>query len=290
MTVAIARALTLAATALVAACQMDPYSSARLNSPTQAEFAATASADPVYVTDVENAAEREAFNRLVTEASATLRSERFHSNLRSLSNSYPAVYVHFLGSNAPGAERTSVTQTVDQLSAVVSGRAPYRFVRSPAYLVGTSSDDTARAGWTGTSEQLGSMTIGRSHLARWQSQDEVERSCAINTVAHEMTHLISNSPSIFMGHITDSFAATLTSVRSDGSPISPRHAVASYLIGTVAQCTWLQEKGYLPAVDLATCVQVFGDRGHNGLRCRSFSGSRAVINRSDLPAPYELLD
>lgn len=241
---------------------------------------------PVYAQGVTDPRERAAFSGLLTDAYSALQSDRFRANLLSLSSAYSQSFVYYLGDDAPG-RRTPVFQTPSELLDVVSGRSPYRYVRSPAFVV---DGDEARAGWTGRDDQSGSMTIGRVHLDRWRSADPVEQSCAINTVAHEMTHLVSNRPNLFMNQITDSRAATLTAFSADGSPINPPRAVASYLIGTVAQCTWLQENGYSPAVDLASCVEVFGHRGYNKNRCQAFSGGRAVAPRGGLPDAHDLKD
>jgi hypothetical protein len=246
--------------------------------------------NPVSIGGMNSDSERRSFEDLLNAAYETLQSKRFHDNLNALGTEFPAIYVHFLGSGTTTDPRTAVTHSAEQLSEVVLAKPPYRYVRGPAVLVGGDEDDTATAGWTGTSEQRGSMTIGRFHLGRWQSLDAVERSCAINTVSHEMSHLVSNEPQLFMAHITDSHAATLTSKDKAGRAINPPNAVASYLVGAVAQCTWLQEHGYSPAVDLKTCVQVFGHRGFNGNRCQSFSGSREVSIRNDLPTPMVLKD
>lgn len=245
---------------------------------------------PVSLGGVDSDAEREAFEALLSDAWRVLASDRFHSNLRSLGSMFPQVYVHFLGEQGSGKMRTAHNVTVNVLSDIVAAKANWHYVRSPAFLTGDQKFGEALTGWTGTSAQVGSMSIGRLHLARWRSTDKVEQSCAVNTIAHEMSHLVSNSPKLFMAEITDDYAATLTSKASDGSDISPPNAVASYLIGSVAQCTWLQERGYTPEVDLEACLRVFGHRGHNGFRCREFSGNREVRPRDDLSKPYELID
>jgi hypothetical protein len=250
----------------------------------------TVGGPPVSLGGVNSDSERVSFEGLLNAAYETLQSKRFHDNLRSLGTAYPDIYIHFLGGGTPADPRTAVTSTAHKLSDAIAATPPYRYVRSPVTLVGGIDDNTATAGWTGTPDQRGSMTVGRFHLARWQSLDAVERSCAVNTIAHEMSHLISSQTPTYMMHLTDSYAASLTTRDRNGKEIQPPHAVASYLVGAVAQCTWLQENGYSPAVDLKACVQIFGHRTFNGNRCQSFSGNREIRARNDLPAEDVLRD
>jgi hypothetical protein len=65
--------------------------------------------------------------------------------------------------------------------------------------------------------------------------------------------------------------------------------LASYLIGSVAQCTYLQEIGRVPAGGLGACVAVFGTRNFNNARCNRFTNGEAVEERADLPAPADPL-
>lgn len=234
--------------------------------------------DPVHI---EGAAERQSLTSLLTEALATLRSPRFQANLKSLQQDYPLIYLR----QDPGGAHAA--GTVDDLAGIVAGKAPkYHYVRSPVALTGGHSDSTVFVTKVGARD--GSMTLGREHLVRWQAADLVDRSCAVNTVAHEISHLVSTSPTSFDHALTDTLAAAASSVAKDGSPLASPLPVGSYLVGTVAQCTWLQENGYSPAVDLRTCVQMFGTRGFNKNRCKEFSGGRAIKFRTGLPLPHVL--
>lgn len=113
----------------------------------------------------------------------------------------------------------------------------------------------------------------------FQSQDIVERSCAINTAAHEYAHTISTMPVRYDAAFTDTNdrQELIPNRRNPGTP------VASYLIGTVAQCTWLQDQGRVGAGGLQACVQTFGVAAMNLERCRSFAGGQPVTPRPDLP-------
>lgn len=248
-----------------------------------AASAQLAPSDPVHIDGAGGAAERQSLTSLLTEALATLRSQRFQTNLKSLQGEYPLLYLREDRSGAPE------TGSVDDLADIIAGKAPnYRYVRSPVALTGNQKNSTAAAGETGTAAHEGSMTLGREHLASWQSADMVRRSCALNTVAHEIAHLVSTDPTSYVYALTDASAGALSSIGKDGSPLVSPLPVASYFTGTVAQCTWLQEKGYSPAVDLKTCVQMFGTRGFNKLRCGEFSGGREIRFRPRLPLPHVL--
>ncbi|HEY8614906.1 hypothetical protein [Phenylobacterium sp.] len=251
--------------------------------------------DPVYI-DGATAAEKAQLQALLSETVAVLNSAEFHANLKSLKTTYPDVFLNAGHWNNPTPANT-VNVSVDELSDVVAGKAPkYRYVRAPVALASseTNGDFTPIAGWTGSvTAQDTSLTLGREQFRRWRSADPVERSCAVNTVAHEISHLVADhakSPTQFWQAVIDSKAKTLTTTAPGGAAINPPNAVASYLIGTVAQCTWLQRQGYTPTVDLKACVQAFGHRGFNKLRCASFAGAQAVAIRPGLPTAHDITD
>jgi hypothetical protein len=125
------------------------------------------------------------------------------------------------------------------------------------------------------------MSLGRAHLAQYQSAEPVERSCAINVAAHELAHTISTTPFFFTNAFTDTRMneARITGRDQGATP------VGSYLLGAVAQCTWLQQQGRIAEGEIPACVQVFGDRGMNWTRCRAFAEGQPVRPRPGLPPP-----
>lgn len=239
-----------------------------------------ASTNPAYVGGAATQAEDAQLTALLNDAYNTLRSDAFKANLKSLSTEFRTVFMR-----VEGDETTSKpvrNGSVGDLADVVSAKSPNRYVRVPVALVGGSRYYFALSGTTGDGVHA-SFTLGRANLGYWGSSDPVERSCAINTVAHEMSHLISSDATAF---------------REDTQPIrdtnagtrSGTNAVASYLVGTVAQCTWLQKQNHSPAVNIKECVKVFGHRGFNQLRCDQFKQNKEIKYRSDLYTEHVITD
>ena len=59
--------------------------------------------------------------------------------------------------------------------------------------------------------------------------------------------------------------------------------VGSYLIGAVAQCTWLQARGRIGGDGVGGCVRLFGVKALNWARCGAFADGGAVEPRAGLP-------
>lgn len=142
----------------------------------------------------------------------------------------------------------------------------------------------AAGGGIGYFTQAGEIHIPPAVAAQWRAGDLVERSCAINTLAHEIAHTVSISPLVFTPAFTDTNAARpAIAGRTPGE--SP---IASYLIGSAAQCAWLAREGRIAETELAACVEVFGTAGFND-RCTAFSAGESVRERPGLPPPMRRL-
>lgn len=210
-----------------------------------------------------------------TETRDTLGSAEFAENLRRLAPLYPQIYLR----HENGAPRIA---GMDVIQDALNGRNGHRWVRSNLALGYGTNVFEPSAGWIGLTEadgsQLGSISIPRGNLARWYSEagDIVERSCAVNTMAHEISHTIAGPEHPIQFWIA--FADVNRRLAPAGVP------AASYLVGTVAQCTWLQRKGRITADDVSACVAVFGTRHFNDKRCTSFAGDSAIVEGPDLPA------
>ncbi len=133
--------------------------------------------------------------------------------------------------------------------------------------------------------------MSADNLGFWKTGNVVQRSCAINSMAHEMSHLIGRlDGSRFETVFLDSAAGSACK-----KPSKPdAQAIASYLIGTVAQCLWLEKQGRLAAdsskgrnsgATFADCVVVFGQLNFNRARCWSFSDSDPIRERVGIPCP-----
>lgn len=227
---------------------------------------------PAYAGATASRDEEAALQALLGESYAVLQSDLFRSNLKSLEELFPAIFLR-VDRAADGGYLPRLA-SVDELLGMVQARPPFRHVRTPVALVGDSRFVFAMAGIVGDDVHA-SFSLGRGNFAQWRSADPVRRSCAINTAAHELSHLVSSDAAAFrfdVQPIRDDNAATW----SNGKP------VASYLVGTAAQCTWLQQNHHAPAVDFKACVQVFGTRAFNVQRCTQFGENREIKYRPGL--------
>jgi len=231
-------------------------------------WAAQAAGPAVSIDGTSGARERRDLAALVAESMRVLQTDRFRRNLLSLKAEYPRIYLR------TARDGTPVYGTVEDIWGIISATAPrHRYVPAPVALVGGTYDETAMAGWTGYHDEkgnaLGSMTLGRAHIARWLSRDVVEKSCSINTVTHEISHTVVIGETGFAHALMD----------EDLSP----PVIGSYFVGTVAQCTWLQEQGRVSASDFAGCVRVFGYNRFDTRRCTAFPGTAAVTEAPRAP-------
>jgi hypothetical protein len=160
---------------------------------------------------------------------------------------------------------------------------PVRLVMMDPYAPGARGHYAAGGG-LGYVSQDGEIHLPPDVLADWTADDLVRRSCAINTLAHEIAHTISISPFVFTPAFTDTRLGERAIPRRDGGD-SP---VASYLIGSAAQCAWLQQQGRIEASDVRACIEVFGTRGFND-RCAAFALGEPVRERPGLPPPMRPL-
>jgi hypothetical protein len=219
------------------------------------------------------ASEEAEVRRWLAEAVAILGSKAFASNLGSLDKSYSRVWMSSWEGYRKPSELASILQLKDPLKrgewwvpaplALVGGA-----YRKPGAANGYSSqsNDKAFVSWSGYRQDgiaTSAMAIGRVHYDRFvNGRNEVEKSCAINTLAHEISHTLSKQAGSNLQYILD---------EEDGRP-RPRagEPFASYLTGTVAQCTYLQSKGRIKAAGFDSCVAVFGVARFNSDSCDDY--------------------
>lgn len=213
--------------------------------------------------------ERLALQALIDESEAVWSSPEFAENLSSLKNKYSATFV-----------ATGVKLDASALLDLLRGASGERRVPAAVTLVGGRNYFFALTGATEVG-QTASMALGRGNLyINWIVKDEVHRSCGINTMIHEMSHLL------FAGEQPVGHRTQLVQDQGAAADSAPNEAVASYLVGTVGQCTWLQKSGRVPADGLQDCIDVFGHRGFNSLRCDKFSNGEQVKPRTGLPSEH----
>jgi hypothetical protein len=107
--------------------------------------------------------------------------------------------------------------------------------------------------------------IGRKIHERWRTNNLDRKSCAINTFSHELVHAFSKRNT--MSYHENFFVDTL---ELDKAAQYGGYPLATYLVGSVAQCTWLQQRGRvtLDASALAKCVHRFGLNKFNSDECK----------------------
>ena len=214
---------------------------------------------------------------LLGEAFGVLRSPQFHENLLSLLDRYPVVYAR------PDDQAASLTR----VARIVAAEGAFtRYAPADVYLTGGDDqmDPERDGGSAGQGQGLGryaEINLGRNVIDRYRSPNLVMQSCAINVAAHEYAHTISTTPLGFGIAFTDTNALrpAITDRQHPGTP------VGSYLIGAVAQCTWLQMKGRIGRSEVAACVETFGVNAFNWQRCNQFASDQMVGPRPGLPAP-----
>jgi len=215
------------------------------------------------------AAESEALTALLKDAFAVLRSPEFRANLLALEGRYPSVY-------ARDAEQAA---TIPRIASIIALEpAGSRFAPAQVALVEGSSGGLGAAGEGVASGRYSDILIERIVLAAWGRPDPVARSCAINVAAHEYAHTIVLTPMGYGNAFGDTKADqdAIPNRKASGTP------VASYLIGSVAQCTWLAQQGRIGREDVAACVEVFGTAAFNWDRCGQFAGGEPVAERPGL--------
>ncbi len=226
----------------------------------------------VDTTSVDEQAQVEA---LLTESYAVLRSTEFRTNLLSLGPRYPVIYAR------PDKQDADVAEVARWVGVEPFGS---RYAPVVVQVVGRDDRQDPMAIHASAGEGYGlgrysEMALGRYFLHQSRSADLVERSCALNAAAHEYAHTITLTPVGFRNAFTD----TRVGEPQISDRLYPGTPIASYLIGAVAQCTWLQNKGRIEGTGLATCVEVFGVNAFSGRRCGLFTKGEAVALRPGLP-------
>jgi len=202
----------------------------------------------------------------VNESLSILKSDEFNSNLLSLEKIYPEVWLS-------EKEKTSnLLQLMFILAETDPNRLDAKYLKTGIIMKGRSKKDITRnIGYRGnTFASVGphskrkslplKMRIGRVHLDRYLTGDTVEKSCAINTMAHEISHTLSISSSNLQSYFLDIPAGLAPA----GVPS------ASYFVGTVAQCTYLQNKGRIDNTQFETCVKLFVSQPFPSVKCNDF--------------------
>ncbi len=241
--------------------------------------------DPIETTDLQG---------WLRETKNILASEKFEKNLLKSGKVYSKIWFS-------SSDKIQTPETVLKSVKLTNSQKPSLWwvptkleVAGRAYRDNTQDDGINGNAWalagflkyTSSNEAIGVITLGREHLMRYRSADVVEKSCAINSLAHEISHTLSYKPKEFWSFFTDTG-------EKYGRPKGMMQA--SYFIGTVAQCTFLQNAKRIGEADLDACVETFGDPTYQtgspledtpfaSSACDNFSGTRPVtITGRDTP-------
>jgi hypothetical protein len=200
--------------------------------------------------------ERVELEALVAATLAVLNSNRFATNMAALAGVYPRVWL---------SKALRFSDSNGLYERLQSPPSPNTYVITEVFLDGDRSDTRV---WVDPEPNTARLRVGRGQLEMYRSTNIVERSCPINSLAHEISHTLSTSSERFLFAITD------TGRGRRGAGKAP---YASFLIGSVAQCTYLQQQERIGEAGLGPCVEAFRVRPPFYVgRCRAFEPDESV--------------
>ena len=205
-------------------------------------------------------ADKAAVSAWIDEAVALFKSPAFERNFKRASVRFPDVYVSETQDIIPSDLLLTRLKTQDPRNTGLSwpktfvvldgASAPRSLNRSGFGFDGSRKAAAGPFPSDAVETKTGQIEIGRLHLARYTQGDLVEKSCALNTLVHEISHTLSETPDKYWMHILD----------SQRGVTPPRGTFeASYFIGVVAQCTFLENKGRIDPADFESCMATFSD-------------------------------
>lgn len=196
-------------------------------------------------------------SRWIDEAVTLLQSPEFETNFRRASKRYPELFVSRKEDMVASETVLDRLKTQDprrpglwwpKAFVVLTGETAERSPNQTGF--GFEASRKAGAGPLIGDPTTGEIELGRLHFARYTRGDTVEKSCALNTMVHEISHTLSDKPDLFWMHILD----------SEEDVTAPKDAFeASYFIGTVAQCTYLQSARRITNAGFMDCMMTFSD-------------------------------
>lgn len=208
-------------------------------------------APSVAVSDRWQAADRGDMERLVAESASILTDPAFVSYGLALREAYPRVWF---------SQELGWGDAARAVEIAAAPEPPVRYL--PATVVPFN-------GWASTGGVEGriEISVNPKLLERWRSPDVVVRACAVNTMAHEITHTLSHSATTYR------YAYTDTGVGREARRLPP----ASYLAGNIALCGHLIRQGRITAADLKKCTAIwYKPKGFQSGKCFAYPGDRPV--------------
>ncbi|NUP07999.1 MAG: hypothetical protein HOW73_18290 [Polyangiaceae bacterium] len=165
-----------------------------------------------------------------------LSSHAFRNNVSKLNGAFPSLWLSPVGA----------TVTPDEALAAFLG-TDGRYGMVATTLVWGAERTTGDApGHSGEAQ----IELGRDVLSLWRSDERVAKSCAVNSLVHEMTHTVTSDKSRY------------TQLFRDRGRSTHDVPLVSYVLGAAAQCTYLQ------APDIVECVRKWGTNIFKSGDCR----------------------
>lgn len=179
--------------------------------------------------------ERRDTQALIDATFAVLRSQAFQSGVMAAAIFPDGLWLSAHGETIPAREALAAYLGLDP-----------RFTNVVSTVQWTTGNETGPMPGK-TTEAL--IQLGPAVLAQWRAPCALRRSCAINSMAHELTHTIPQKQGAYDYLFTD----------DDRSWATREHrALVSYTFGSVAQCVYLQQAGALDGSNLEECVRRWG--------------------------------
>lgn len=212
--------------------------------------------DPSYleitVSDGIPADDRQAVHELVDATLQVITSDDFRDNLVRLDGTTDRLWL------SPYGESMSSAGVAQVYRGEHTGVLPIPTVVSVDYQA-----DTPVQGFYYQPRFHSRIILTPGVLRRWRSISMEQRACAVNTLAHEISHTFSSSATTGEWVIADKGKGRWPSIFYG--------ALASYTIGSVAQCTMLLQ--HEPQYEgLAACLERWGTDRFNSLSCDSAAG------------------
>jgi hypothetical protein len=200
----------------------------------------------ISIADGTPAAHRDAAQELVDATLQVITSERFARNLAGLGQPYQRIWLSASGE----------TMSPEEVARIYMGR--HSTVRPVPIVIRIQEQDTPGQIFNGDSPLTSTIYLPPYVLERWRGDSFERRSCAVNSVAHEVAHAFSQNPSE---------AEYIFADGGKGWFMSHFYGpLASYTIGSVAQCTMLEEANQLPN-GFAACLRTWGTKEFNSSGC-----------------------
>jgi hypothetical protein len=183
--------------------------------------------------------------RYVNEVLRVLTWPEFEQNLAQISQHVGRLWLSSFGGSLDSRE----------VAAIYFGRVERnRAVPAALHVIRDGGAGTMQDG----DNNRVKIVLGMGAVEQWLSDNAVMQSCAVNTLAHELSHTFPQSQEHFSYLFADNARKWATILN---------RSLASYTIGAVAQCTYLGRLGRMTGGSLPACVEYWGTNSFDGRKC-----------------------